>query len=135
MEQLYRRTRFGKRFARGDLVAFCDADDVVAPDWLEGLVAAAESADVVGGRLDIERLNDERWRALRPPPQPRPELHVSHGFLPYAAGCNMAVWRDVFDAVGDWREDYLRGYEDVELSWRAQLASFTLAYAPDAVIH
>src|SRR5579884_898457 len=47
----------GVRAARGDFLAFCDADDVESAGWLRALVASAGDADVVGGRLDGERLN------------------------------------------------------------------------------
>ena len=57
----------GWRSARGDLIAFCDADDVVDSRWLSRLAKAAEEADLVGGPYEFGRLNDNRshlvgWR-------------------------------------------------------------------------
>jgi len=40
----------------------------------------------------------------------------------------------VFSATGGFDERY-RQSEDVEWSWRVQLASYTLGFAPDAVVH
>src|SRR4051794_8949553 len=46
----------GARAARGDFLAFCDADDAVATGWLRALVAAGEAADLVTGPHSGERL-------------------------------------------------------------------------------
>src|SRR4051812_31222858 len=53
----------GAAAARGDFLAFCDADDVASPGWLAALASAAPEADVVGGRLEWETLNDPVVRA------------------------------------------------------------------------
>ena len=53
----------GARAARGELLAYCDADDVVARGWLKALAAAARRYDLVGGWLDPEPLNDEATRS------------------------------------------------------------------------
>jgi GT2 family glycosyltransferase len=44
------------------------------------------------------------------------------------------VWADVFRATGGFNEEY-RAAEDLEWSWRTQLSSYTLGFAPDAVVH
>src|SRR5215218_5139885 len=38
--------------ADGDLLAFCDGDDLVGPGWVAALAEAAQHYDLVGGRLD-----------------------------------------------------------------------------------
>lgn len=123
----------GAKAARGDLLAFCDADDVVVPGWLAALVAAARDADIVGGALDDVTLNDERvvaWRGALPVGQPL----VRFDYLPYAPGGNCAVWRGVFEALGGWDAAYVAGSDDADFSWRAQARGLTVAYAPDAVL-
>ena len=124
----------GCREARGDLVAICDADDVVAPGWVAAMVAAAAEAEVVGGPLDPTTINEGgpvAWRFPHPPDR----LPIKLRFLPYAHGCNVAVWREVADAVGGWEESYGPGGEDVDFAWRVQLAGGRLVNAPDAVVH
>src|SRR6476661_4663287 len=37
----------GAGHAAGDFLAFCDADDIVVPDWLTSLAAAARDFDAV----------------------------------------------------------------------------------------
>lgn len=123
----------GAGAASGEVLAFCDADDIVAVDWLERLVAATATAPIVAGRIDSVTLNDERSRRWRPPVPDR-EPPVSHGFLPYAFGANLAVRRDAFTDLGGFREDYPLG-EDVELTWRGQLAGLGFGFARDATVH
>lgn len=123
----------GAEAAAGELLVFCDADDVVSPGWLREMVNAMAHADLVGGCLDHELLNPpeaQTWRGCTG------EAHspTPLGFLPFALSGNLAVRAEVWRALGGFRTDY-RHCEDVEFSWRAQLTGYRLAYAPSAVIH
>jgi glycosyltransferase involved in cell wall biosynthesis len=123
----------GARAARGDLVIFCDADDVAAPCWLRAMVDAARGADIVGGHTDHVALNSSRVRAWRPS-VPEDRLPDVFGFLPYATGASLGVRTEVLQALGGFNEEYAGGGDDVEFCWRAQLASYTIGHAPDAVM-
>jgi len=123
----------GARASGGGLIAWCHQDDIATPGWLAAIVDAAGRYDMVGGANDHETLNDPIVRVWRPPPAPG-ELPTALGFLPYAVGDNLAMWRDVFDAVGGWPEDSSYGGEDIELSWLVQLAGYELGFAEDAVM-
>lgn len=122
----------GAAAALGDLLLFCDGDDVVAPGWIEAMVEAAAHADVVGGRLRWDQLNDALIRATHPAPDMQ-RLEPAHGFLPYAPGGNLAMWADVARDVG-WDERFRDGGSDLAFGWQAQLAGYTLAFAPAAVV-
>lgn len=124
----------GCRESRGDLIVICDADDVVVTGWLRALVAVAAKAECVGGSLDATMLNDASSIAWRFPHR-ADQLPVKLRFLPYAHGCNVAVWRDVVEALGGWEETYQGGGEDVDFCWRLQLEGGRLAVAPDAVVN
>ena len=124
----------GARAAVGDLVLFCDADDVADPDWVREMVAALESSPLVGGRLEAEALNDPRLLAWRSPPA-QTHLPRAEGYLPFAMGSNMGVRADVLRKLGGFDEDLDRSGEEPDLCWRAQLAGDTLGFAPDAVVH
>jgi hypothetical protein len=56
----------GARAARGDFLAFCDADDVVTPGWLAAMAEAARHGHVVAGAIDLDALNDGPARAMCP---------------------------------------------------------------------
>jgi glycosyltransferase involved in cell wall biosynthesis len=130
---LNRARNAGVRAARGDLLAFCDSDDVVSEGWLAAMVEAARGADLVGGRLDTVRLNDAAIRAWRPK-GPITALVRGHDFMAYAPGGNLAVWTRVAREIG-WDERFEFGSSDHGFAWQAQMAGHTLAYAHDAVIH
>jgi GT2 family glycosyltransferase len=121
----------GARHARGGLLVFCDADDVAQPGWLEGMVSALAEHDAVGGRLVDFGLSG-RQAAMRPPATPD-TLPTFLG-VPYIVSASLALSRDLFDEVGGFDEELVRG-EDIALSWRLLDADRTLGFAPDATIH
>jgi cellulose synthase/poly-beta-1,6-N-acetylglucosamine synthase-like glycosyltransferase len=118
--------------ARGELLAYCDADDVVAPGWLQAIADAARYYDLIGGWLDVRPLNDDATRSWH---QPWPRDRLPTWLLPCAVSANFAIWADVLRGLGGWSSEYEAGAEDSELSWRAQLAGFRLGFAPDAVVY
>ncbi len=118
--------------ARGELLAYCDADDVVAPGWLHAMADAARYYDLIGGWLDVRPLNDEATQSWH---HPWPRDRLRSWLLPYAVSANIAIWADVLRELGGWSSEYEAGAEDTELSWRAQLAGFQLGFAPDAVVY
>ena len=127
----------GARVAHGELLVFCDADDVADAGWLSAMVAAAADADVVAGRLDTRRLNDERSRRWRFDDDA--DLDVTDvariGFLPYAPAGNVVVRAEVLWALGGFPEGYRRGCDEMALMWRAQRAGYRFAVAPTALMH
>jgi glycosyltransferase involved in cell wall biosynthesis len=122
----------GVSVARGDFLAFCDADDVVEPGWLAALVSAACHADVVGGTLEHHSLNDGTLLSWRPTERVA-GISVYHDFLPSVPGGNCGVWAAVAQRVG-WDPGYAFGGSDVEFSWRAQVAGYRVVHAPEAVV-
>lgn len=122
----------GVKAARGDIIAVVDHDDVVHPNWLTEMVRALDRFDAVGGALEIESLNAPEVAAWRDVPPPGSLFPTA--YLPYAPGCNFAMWRRVFDKVGGFDEDLIGGAEDVDYSWRIQQAGLTLGHAADALV-
>jgi cellulose synthase/poly-beta-1,6-N-acetylglucosamine synthase-like glycosyltransferase len=122
----------GAASSDAEVLAFCDADDEVAPGWLAALVGAVSHRVAVGGHLDERRFAVPRQEGWRPPVTPG-ALPTFLG-VPYAVSANMAVEHDAFEDVGGFDDGLLR-CEDIALSWRLQSAGVELEFAPEAVIH
>jgi glycosyltransferase involved in cell wall biosynthesis len=122
----------GAAAADGDLLAFCDGDDIADEDWLATLCAAVGAGRAVGGHLEEELLAVAGQEGWRPPATPG-ELPR---FLdtPYLVSANMAVHRDDFEAVGGFDTGLIRG-EDIAFSWDLLRREVELDYVADAVIH
>lgn len=122
----------GAREARSPLLVFCDADDVVADEWLPLMFAALIEHEFVTGTSRRRELNsrpDEPtyfdWSLYRMP------------FFPYLDGAgagNMGIHKQIFDALGGF-DERLRTGEDLDLCWRAQLAGHRLVASERAVVH
>jgi glycosyltransferase involved in cell wall biosynthesis len=117
----------GVRAARGELLLFCDADDVVQPGWLAACARALEEVDVVAGVFDFWSLNG----LLASPPKPASMRQL--GFLPAGLGANLAVRRVAFEAVGGFTEELLIG-EDIDLCWRLQGEGYRFVIEFGAVV-
>ena len=117
----------GVQSARGRLLAFCDADDVVQPGWLASMSAGLADTDLVAGIFDFGAL-DGNTKSI-----PAPAATRQLGFLPFALSANLAVRRQAFEAVQGFDEE-LSPEEDVDLCWRLQLAGYEFAVTSDAVV-
>ena len=118
------------REARGDVLAFCDSDDIADPRWLEAIAAATAEHAFVGGRLDYGPLNRRRWPIVID----QDELEVHLNYMTAASSSNIAIHAAVFEELGGFGESYTAYGEDTDLSWRTQLAGYPLFYAKDAII-
>ena len=139
----------GIRHCSGTYVALLNNDTRVAPEWLRELEKAlaarpsvgfccskmlfADRPDVInsigigftraGMAMDVGYGQKDGERFERP----RPIFGACAGAAMYR--------RALFDEVGLFDEDFFMWYEDVDLSFRAQLAGYECAYVPTAVVY
>jgi GT2 family glycosyltransferase len=118
----------GATAAGGDALLFCDADDEVAPGWLEAMGRALVQHDLVAGSLDYSKLNKPSLYS------PQLSGFHNHPYLPYAACANLGVRHSLHNAVGGFDET-LMGAEDTDYCWKIQLAGTPLHLVPEAVVH
>jgi glycosyltransferase involved in cell wall biosynthesis len=118
----------GAKAAMGVFLIFCDADDIIAPTWVEAMWVALSHHDFVASRFDYQRLNGT-FGVQRNQLQ---ELNPK--FLPHAGGCGLGVRASVHERVGGFDEQ-IKFLEDMEYCFRVQIAGCPLFYAEQALIH
>ncbi len=122
----------GAGAAGGELLLFCDGDDIADEDWMVNLVASLDDHQAVGGYLDEELLaipGQDDWR----PPATPDGLPTFLGF-PFLVSANMGIHRSAFEAVGGFDTSLIRG-EDIAFSWDLIERGIELGYRSDAIIH
>ncbi|WP_106505837.1 glycosyltransferase [Brachybacterium timonense] len=117
--------------ARGETIAFCDADDRVGEGWIHAAHCAVQDLDVAGGTL----------RELRDPFDPKAPSVGYGAFTRTAAGgfgvltCNMVIRRETFlDVEGFSTQLPAYGGEDSEFSLRLGKSGARVGLAPAMVV-
>lgn len=119
------------RVAIADSLAFCDADDEVAPGWVASIGDALADHDIVHGRFRFDKFNDAAW-AEKAAQDWKNGLYTGR-FLPGGGTGNLGIRRWVHEAIGGFDENLPR-FEDADYFWRLQLEGFKLHYVPAAVV-
>ncbi len=122
----------GARIARGDFIAFTDADCVPAPDWIEGLLDGFDEATVgVGGTYGIRNGSSLLARLIHE------EIVLRHGnfrdTVDFLGSFNVAYRKDAFEATGGFDESFrIASAEDNDLAYRLLDAGGILRFRPGA---
>lgn len=123
----------GIRAARADRLLFLDADDTVAPGWLDAMSRALAAAPLAAARIDHRPLNPEWIHAIRANCQEhRLDTWGHEPFCAYAGGATLGFHRRVFEAVGGFDET-MTCLEDTDFCIRAHLKGFAIQFVPEAV--
>jgi glycosyltransferase involved in cell wall biosynthesis len=120
------------RRARGDIIAFIDADCVADQGWIEAGVEALRDADLCGGEVRVTSANNRR-------PSPveafekvfafRQRLYVAR--KKFSVTANLFARRAVVDAVGRFAHGVS---EDVDWCRRAVALGFRLSFNARSII-
>ena len=131
-----------------ELVALLNNDAVADERWLQRLVEAADAhpeAGIVSAKLlawDRRHLDSTGdcysvWGLAYP--RGRGELDTGQyddDVELFAASGGASLYRaDLLRTVGTFDEDFFAYFEDVDLSFRAQLAGWSVVFAPDARVY
>ncbi|MGA7385590.1 MAG: glycosyltransferase [Methylocella sp.] len=122
----------GVAASKGSILAFIDSDCRPHFDWIEKGVAAIQAYDVIGGRVIVTSEDP-----LRPTPIEAFEMVFTFdneryvNRVGFTATGNMFVWRNVFDAVGPFRNGVA---EDMDWGFRACARTYRLGYVEDVIV-
>jgi GT2 family glycosyltransferase len=137
----------GLRAAKGEIIAFIDADGFAAPSWLSELVARFGSDPDVGGVASTVffannplvlngaggTVNRQGWAADLSMNEPYEHAELASEAL-YPMGCGMAVRRAAVERVGPFDDRMLNYYDDVDYGIRLWRAGYRVLVAKDAWI-
>jgi len=127
----------GLEVARGEVLAFTDADCIPEPDWLENGMRALrrmEGRGIVGGRVEFQFQDPDRLQPY--------ELVETSLFLNqetsvqrshFAVTANMFTTQSVVADLGPF-DPRLQSGGDREWGHRAHRAGFEVQFAPDALV-
>jgi glycosyltransferase involved in cell wall biosynthesis len=129
----------GASAAAGTALLFCDADDEMAPGYLDTMGRALEAHDFVACRYDFTKLNHS-WLALARGAEGQgsgPAGGYCHPTLPYAGAGGLGIARHLHERVNgfDLTLQAMAGQEDTDYCIRVQLAGTPLVFVPDAILH
>lgn len=124
----------GAAAARGEILAFTDADCRPEPDWLRRLTAplADPAVGAAMGRFKsdqralVARLTQAEYAA-------KEQALLAHGRIAFFDTATGAVRRSVFEAVGGF-DPALLAVEDTELAFRLAAAGHRIVMVPDAYV-
>lgn len=109
----------------GRVILMCDADDIVAPGWIEAYASAFDAgAELAGGPM--RHVTDGEATRTQDVFIPSPWRYQ----WPYGANC--AFLRVAYDMVEGFDETFRGGGDETDFFWRAQLAGLRLTFAPGA---
>jgi glycosyltransferase involved in cell wall biosynthesis len=125
----------GAARATGKAIAFCDADDVVAPGWLNAMAAGLQHHPVVAGRFEGQLLNEQWTLSSRQLPQ----LEGLQGldtppYLPHAGSGNLGLTRRAWLDIGGF-DVGMAVFGDTDLCWRLVKRGYDIHFERDAVVH
>lgn len=123
----------GVRHARGDVVAFTDADCTLHPAWLRRIVVPLddETVGMVGGTVLARRPCNyvERYGEV---------IHDHEGAItrdpPHVLGGNCAARRSTVEAIGGFDPAFPRS-QDADLAFRLFRAGYRLVFEREAVAY
>ena len=124
----------GVHEARADAVAFCDADDEVAPGWVAAMGDALLEHELVGCAADGAKLNEPWVRDVRVLDPDEASRLWFPPYLPFAGSGGLGVHRRIHEQAGGFDES-MPVLFDVDFCVRAQQLGAGFSHVSEAVIH
>lgn len=131
-----------------DYIALFNNDALADKDWLKNIVSVMEQHKELGiatckfvdiNKKKLDSTGDLYTSWGLPYPRGRGEEDLDkydHQTEIFAASGGASVYRtEMLKQIGLFDEDFFAYYEDIDISFRAQLAGWKVAYVPEAVAY
>jgi GT2 family glycosyltransferase len=126
----------GAAAALGDIFAFTDDDCEPDGEWLSRLAVVFEQGDfaAVGGPNLPPKPQDWQQAVVCAAPGAPSHVLLDDTEAEHLPGCNLAVRRSAFEAVGGFDPQFHTAGDDVDFCWRLRDAGLRLGFAAGAFV-
>jgi O-antigen biosynthesis protein len=126
----------GLEQAKGEYVAYIDADAQADPDWLTYLALALEVPGTAGAGGPNPVPPDDPPVAQCVSRAPGGPIHVllDDERAEHVPGCNMAFWRERLLEIGGFDPLYRAAGDDVDVCWKLLDRGYNIRFHPSALV-
>ena len=125
----------GAQAANGDILAFTDDDCEADPDWLAKLATAFSAGwDACGGPNLPPPPRDDAEAIVAAAPGAPSHVMLDDTEAEHLPGCNLAVRRAAYFAIGGFDPVFTTAGDDVDFCWRLRDHGYRLGFAPGAFV-
>ncbi len=126
----------GAGAAEGEIFAYTDDDCIADEGWLRHLAAAfaAGRYAAAGGPNIAPPPTDLGEACVAAAPGAPAHVLLDDELAEHLPGCNLAVTRDAFEAVGGFRDEFRTAGDDVDFCWRLIDAGHRVGFVPGAMV-
>ncbi len=136
IQSSYAARNTGIQAAKGQIIAFTDADCRPKPDWLTNLIQpfTAETVGIVAGEI-VALSGKTIWEKYADLQETLSQKHtLANSFCPYGQTANLAIRRSIFTEIGLFRP-YLTTGGDADICWRIlKETNWQIKFAPLALV-
>ena len=135
----YPARNLGIKNAKGEIVAFTDADCIVDKMWLEQMVKTFEDETTAGMGGEILAYNPksiaERYSDKSDVLSQKDNFEYKFVNLkmPFIATANAAYKKEILDEIGHFDDSFLIS-GDIDLTWRVLMKGYRMVYEPKALV-